>query len=107
MGRSRGPKTAGPAGRPAKARTCVACGTTSTKGDLVRFVRLRDGAVVVDATGKVPGRGAYLCPKHECFVLARKRNRLAAALKVPMPPDSYDVLEHEFDRLCAEHGAQE
>jgi len=100
-------KTPGAAPKPRRQRRCAACGSTDTKRDLIRFVRLKDGTVEVDPTGKKAGRGAYLCAKHECFVAARKKNKLGAALKVPLSPDRYDVLEHEFDRLCAAHGAQE
>ena len=91
-----------------RARTCVACGATSTKGDLVRFVRMSDGTVAIDERGKANGRGAYLCPKRECFAAARKRNRIAAALKTSVSQDVYDQLEKDFDRLCAQNGdAQE
>lgn len=95
----------GQEGKVKRARTCVACQTTSTKGDLVRFVRTPAGSVELDATGRVPGRGAYLCAKPECFETARKRNRLATALKAPVTGDTYDQLEQEFIRLCDERKA--
>ena len=91
---------AGQAGKVKRARTCVACQTTSTKGDLVRFVRTPSGDVELDPTGRKPGRGAYLCAKPECFAAARKRNKLAPALKAPVTGDTYDRLEQEFIRLC-------
>ena len=43
-------------------RSCVACRTTRPKRELVRVVRAPDGSVAVDATGRAPGRGAYLLP---------------------------------------------
>ncbi|HVH63015.1 MAG TPA: YlxR family protein, partial [Candidatus Dormibacteraeota bacterium] len=41
-------------------RTCVACRQEAGKGQLVRFVRSPQGAVALDASGRAPGRGAYL-----------------------------------------------
>ena len=42
-------------------RTCVACGSKTEKGSLVRIVAPRQGSVEVDVTGRANGRGAYLC----------------------------------------------
>lgn len=90
----------------AKTRTCVACGRTSSKGDLVRFVRNDDGSVNCDPSGRKAGRGAYLCPDRACFVLARKRRGLDRALRTKIDEGAYERLETEFDPLCSEHSAQ-
>jgi uncharacterized protein len=42
-------------------RTCITCRKVMDKRNLVRLVRSGDGAVKVDETGRMPGRGAYLC----------------------------------------------
>ena len=62
-------------------RTCVGCGGKFPKRELVRIVRTLQGTVEVDPTGKKPGRGAYLCPKEECWKQGLKKDRLAVALK--------------------------
>ncbi|HUW09157.1 MAG TPA: YlxR family protein, partial [Anaerolineae bacterium] len=46
-------------------RTCVACRQVQGKRALVRIVRLAGGDVQVDPTGKLAGRGAYLCSNQE------------------------------------------
>jgi len=46
---------------------------------MVRFVRADGEAVVVDAAGTAPGRGAYVCPDPTCF--SRARRRLVGALR--------------------------
>jgi predicted RNA-binding protein YlxR (DUF448 family) len=51
----------------------VACRQEAPKADLVRLVRSQDGSLVVDRTGKAPGRGAYLHRAAACVELARKR----------------------------------
>lgn len=74
-------------------RTCVACRTVRAKRDLVRVVRLADGSVVVDLTGKRSGRGAYLCRQRTCWALALQRGALERALKQATPAESRTALE--------------
>src|SRR2546429_3325855 len=57
-------------------RTCVACRETKPKRELLRVVRRPDGHVLMDATGKKSGRGAYLCAKLSCWENALKKKRI-------------------------------
>lgn len=61
-------------------RKCVSCGKQSTKQSLMRIVRLADGSVAYDATGRVAGRGAYVCSE-ACLATALKSRKLQRALK--------------------------
>jgi len=61
-------------------RMCVGCMEMKAKKELIRIVRTPDGEVVLDATGKKPGRGVYLCVTKECFAKALKGNKLAKGL---------------------------
>ena len=61
-------------------RTCVACGTKTAKGSLVRIVAPRQGSVEVDVSGKAHGRGAYLCRTGDTHHDLRGRGRLGHAL---------------------------
>jgi predicted RNA-binding protein YlxR (DUF448 family)/ribosomal protein L30E len=47
-------------------RTCVGCRQTSPQGQLIRLVCSPSGHLMVDPHGKLPGRGAYLCPRRCC-----------------------------------------
>ncbi|MDQ6694515.1 MAG: YlxR family protein [Chloroflexota bacterium] len=67
--------------KPVPQRTCVACRSTGPKRGLVRVVRLADGSVQVDETGKKPGRGAYLCATSACWDKALSGKTLEYALK--------------------------
>lgn len=89
-----------------KTRTCAACGRSSSKGELVRFVRNADGSVDCDPTGRRPGHGAYLCPDKACFDAARKRHGLDRALRTKIDNEAYERLAGEFDPLCLGHGVQ-
>ena len=66
--------------RKIRIRTCVVCGKKLTKDDLTRLVRLPDGTVTTDSTGKMPGRGVYLCKSPECADKL-KPERLKRALR--------------------------
>lgn len=73
-------------------RRCVGCNAQKTKRELVRVVRTPQGEVTVDATGKLAGRGAYLCPNAACLTKARKAKRLENAFGVEIPPALYEQL---------------
>jgi predicted RNA-binding protein YlxR (DUF448 family) len=62
----------------------VACRETGEKRTLIRLVRLIDGRVVVDGRGRLPGRGAYLCAKLECWQAGISGNRLEHGLKMSL-----------------------
>lgn len=65
-------------------RTCIACRDKRDKRQLTRVVRTADSGLVLDKTGKIAGRGAYLCDKPTCWDNAVKRNLLAVALKTEL-----------------------
>ena len=71
--------------RKAPIRTCVSCRTSGEKKELIRIVRSADGEVRIDPTGKMPGRGAYLCGAKECSELAVKAKKLSKALRCEIP----------------------
>lgn len=62
-------------------RTCLGCRAVKPKKELVRIVRTPEGEVIVDATGKKAGRGAYTCPSPECLEKAFKGSLLDKALE--------------------------
>jgi predicted RNA-binding protein YlxR (DUF448 family) len=55
------------------------------KRQLIRVVRTPAGDLTVDPTGKVAGRGAYVCPNRECAEVALRERRLEHALQMPVP----------------------
>ena len=85
--------------RKSPGRTCVGCGTSRDKRDLVRIVRSPEGDVSVDAGGKANGRGAYVCPRQECFDTAAEKRRITHSLKTNLKDDDVDRLKREFGEL--------
>lgn len=69
-------------------RTCIVCREKFDKRRLTRIVRTPDEGVVIDATGKRNGRGAYLCDQVSCWEIALEKTQLldkALATKVTNP----------------------
>jgi uncharacterized protein len=50
-------------------------------------VRTPDGRIVVDPSGRMAGRGAYLCDREECRQNAVDKGSLQRALEVPIPAE--------------------
>lgn len=80
-------------------RTCVGCRTVLAKRQLVRIVRSPDG-VLVDPTGKLAGRGAYLHDRRSCWEAGLKGS-LARALKVDLTAADRERLEAFVSTLAA------
>jgi predicted RNA-binding protein YlxR (DUF448 family) len=73
-------------------RMCVACRTTEGKRELVRVVRTPNAGVQVDITGKLPGRGAYLCKNRTCWEQSLRSQRLNQALKTTLTAEEIAAL---------------
>lgn len=79
-------------------RTCVSCGATQSKRELVRIVRA-DVGVEVDPTGRKNGRGAYLCRRAECWQKATRSDRLSRALRRKLTVDEIERLTQYASKL--------
>jgi len=91
------------AGKPAKPkhipqRTCVGCRAVLAKRTLIRVVRRVDEGVLVDPSGKLAGRGAYLHNQRSCWERALKGG-LANALKTTLTSDDRQRLEEFMSGL--------
>ena len=96
-------KAGTPGGKPTKkipVRQCLGCREHKPKRELVRIVRSPEGQVSLDRSGRMNGRGAYLCHDPECLRRAVKARALERAFGTAVPDD---VLE----RLAAELGRQD
>ena len=78
-------------------RQCMGCRERKNKRDMLRVVRGTDGEVSLDFSGKLNGRGAYVCPNPECLKKARKSRALERCLEVAIPEEVYDRMEKEME----------
>ncbi len=72
-------------------RSCVVCRAKQDKRALTRFVFAQD-KLRVDESGKMNGRGAYLCAAPDCWTLAAARSPLSKALRRELSDDDRDYL---------------
>lgn len=78
-------------------RTCVGCRTVLAKRALIRVVRRPEG-VVVDLSGKLTGRGAYIHNRKSCWERALKGG-LANALKTVLTNEDRQRLDDFMSSL--------
>ena len=74
-------------------RTCIACRQSKPKKELIRIVRNKDGEFAVDRTGRLNGRGAYVCEDNACFEKIIKRKLLGHAFECEVSPEVYASIE--------------
>lgn len=74
-------------------RKCIACGEIKDKKDLLRIVKNKEEGILIDESGKVNGRGAYVCKDESCLKSLRKSNKLNQAFKMKIDDDIYEELE--------------
>jgi hypothetical protein len=77
-------------------RMCAGCGEMKPKKEMVRVVRSPQGEILLDLTGKKPGRGAYVCRNPSCLKAARKAHRFEKAFSCKIPDEVYDRMEEEL-----------
>ena len=78
-------------------RQCMGCRERLAKKELIRVVRTVEGAVCLDFSGKMNGRGAYVCPKTDCLKKALKSKALDRSLEVTIPQEVIERLEKEME----------
>ena len=88
-------------GRKIPMRQCIGCRESKAQKELVRIVKGEDKddhsiTVCVDRTGRINGRGAYLCNSLECFNRARKNHALNRVFKIDVADEIYNELERQL-----------
>lgn len=66
-------------------RMCVVCRQMKEKSLLIRVVKNKDGEIRIDESGKLPGRGAYVCREGDCISRLDKAKGLERAFKGAVP----------------------
>lgn len=78
-------------------RKCTGCGESKPKKELVRIVKTPEGEIILDLSGKLNGRGAYICKSAECLRKARKARRFEKAFETAVLPSVFDAAEKELE----------
>ena len=80
-------------------RQCIGCGEMKSKKEMIRVIKTAEGEILLDATGRKNGRGAYLCPSMERFKKAVKGRGLERSFKMAIPREVYETLEKEMEEI--------
>ncbi len=92
-----------PRTRQAPQRRCIGCHTSTEKRGLVRIVRSAAGHIEIDQSGRLGGRGAYVCARTECWEAALQRGRVERALRTNLTQEDKERLQDYLRSLGAEH----
>ena len=80
-------------------RQCIGCGEMKSKKEMIRVIKTAEDQILLDATERKNGRGAYLCPSMECFKKAVKGRGLERSFKMAIPREVYETLEKEMEEI--------
>lgn len=105
MGEKKQKKQAGPK-KHTPQRTCIGCRAVAGKRGLIRIVRTAAG-VVVDESGKMAGRGAYIHRTRTCWETVLAGNRISQALRTPLTTENRAQLHAFAESLPEEQGETE
>ncbi len=83
-------------------RKCIGCGEMKDKKAMIRVIKSSEGEISLDVTGRMNGRGAYLCNNRECLDKAIKQRGLERSFQMSIPKEVYDSLSKEFDESGTE-----
>lgn len=79
-------------------RKCIGCMESFPKKELCRIVKNKENEIHFDASGKLNGRGTYICKKSECFEMAVKSKRLSKSLEAEIPEEVYKAIMAEIKK---------
>ena len=79
-------------------RKCIGCNEMKNKKEMIRVVKTTEGTIVRDTTGRMNGRGAYVCSL-ECLGKAMKNKGLSRSLKAEIPSEVYEQLKEAFAKI--------
>ena len=80
-------------------RQCTGCREMKSKKEMIRVLRTSENEIILDATGKKNGRGAYICPSMACFEKAVKSRGLERSFKMAIPKEVYESLKKEMEQI--------
>lgn len=73
-------------------RTCMGCNEKKEKSELIRIVKNKQSEINIDKTGKMEGRGAYICDKVDCLNKIQKSKRLERVFDMQISEEIYEKL---------------
>ena len=76
-------------------RMCVVCRQMKSKDELLRITKY-EGIYNIDLSGKLPGRGAYICKKGDCSEKFEAKRAFERAFKGAVPKELKETIKKEL-----------
>lgn len=80
-------------------RQCIGCREMKNKTEMIRVIRTPEGDIRIDETGKLNGRGAYICRSLSCLKASLGNHGLERSLRTGIPKEISQQLEEEMKSL--------
>lgn len=80
-------------------RLCIGCGAQKPKKEMVRIVKTAENDILLDSSGRMNGRGAYICKDKECIARAEKTRGLERSFKTSIGREVYQRLMQEMEGI--------
>lgn len=80
-------------------RKCTGCGEMKDKREMIRVVKSSDNEFFIDESGKINGRGAYICKSSDCLDASLKNKGLERSFKTSIPQEISKNLKEALDAL--------
>ena len=71
---------------------CMGCNSKKDKKEFIRIVKNKENEINIDKTGKMEGRGAYICDNIECLEKLIKTKRLEKVFDMKISEEIYENL---------------
>lgn len=80
-------------------RRCIGCMESKEKSSLIRITAY-DGKLTADATGRAPGRGAYICADYDkCLKKAFKKKAFTRAFDMQVNEEQIEELIRQLEEI--------
>ena len=79
-------------------RMCMVCRTRKPKGELIRIVKNKSGEISLDKTGKLDGRGAYICKEGNCCDKLLKTKSLNKTFRENISIEVYNEIMNKLKK---------
>lgn len=92
----------------APVRMCIGCHENKPKKELLRIVKVAqklldegkmEDSICLDTTGKIAGRGAYICSNIDCLKAARKSRKLEREFETAIDDALYESLMKKMEGI--------
>lgn len=87
-------------------RTCIICRASHPKRELLRIVYVSNAGLRLDTSGKLAGRGAYICRQRACWKSALVTDTLGKSLRINLHAGDRAAFKNQLETLYSTEFAE-